>query len=290
MFVTVLVTTLHVGVPAIPPAVLAPELDFASLQNPDQRAKSFSIYMAFRLASGTELESSEDGAQMGIPALGTPQEAADLAAWFFGRQGIRYRQDGTKITLFDIKGDRITGIRVWCKGNKKEQMFVPQLTVRWVLRVPPKVTWAFLGPAPRGGPLMGRAAAGLFAGVMGTVAAPEIDFTTLPKECREPRVLHLWVYPRLASGAVKIIHADNHSDPFPGSPGAVRQGILTFEHLYEMRVADSGSIALLRRFTPKDTGVLDYDPVVGLAVRSNGPVPALRWTLRPEYRDLFRKN
>jgi hypothetical protein len=291
MFATVFAAALPLWVPAIPSAVLAPELDCTSLLNPDQRAKRFEINIAFRLASGKEPEAGPDGAQSGIGSpIGTPQEAADKLAWVFGLRGYGYHRDGTKITLLDYQGDPIIGIRVWSQGHKDEKEFVPQLAVRWVPRVPPKYNWAILGPAPRSGPPLARMASSLFAGTVAAVAAPEIDFASLPKDCKEPRVLTLWVYLRMASSGEKafILFPSHFGGRAPWTAHDARQSsVVVLEDWFELR--QEGLRLGVVRYTKKtDTGQVTSDPVVGLAVRSNGPVPALQWTWRPGIRDLFR--
>ena len=272
---------LATGVCSVPPVALAPQLDFASIPPLERRAPRLSVEIEVRLTSG---EVRETGTTVGRQ---DPQYVCDKMAGWFGSQVWNYRQEGLKLTLFAVEGERIVSIRARLKGPEELGGIVCPLAVRWVPRVPPKPNWVFLGPAPHTGAPLARMASSLYAGTVAGVAAPELDFSVIPKDCKELRVLHLWVYARLASGKVEIIHSSSR-DP-SRMPFDVRAAAIDdFNRWFAMRLADSGGVALLEYLERPGDGQVISDPVVGLYIESNGPVPALRWTWRPGIRDLFR--
>ncbi|MBY0459184.1 MAG: hypothetical protein K2V38_17755 [Gemmataceae bacterium] len=280
---------LAVGVTAAPHAFFAPELDFSSVPAPADRPKFYRITIEALLASG---QTEKTG------FLTTDDPAGKLceqAARWCENNDLRMRLDRLKLTLLDVEGDPIVGLKVSAVGTDEFGNSAPLAppTLRWVRRpAPPKVTWTYLAAGPRGSGLLGRATAGAFAAAVTAVAAPELDFSSLPDGKDRPQVYSVFVYPRLASG-------DYREKPFHSFRvwGDDRPLVSMFnnchhwgDYAYEMRTdVKRLRIALLDYVQPAEDGTPRRDRVVGLTIESNGPAPKVRWTLRPEVREMLDK-
>ncbi len=207
------------------------------------------------------------------------------------------------MTLFDVAGDSIVGFRVVVEKKDPEDQGAAcryAQTVRWVPRVLPKIARVELQPAPRVGKPLARAACGALAATVASVAAPEFDFDTIPGVDKRPRVYYLRVYPRLASGQDDgnyigyVLLYDLPQGNDPDDPDR-RKEVLRKNYAYH---ADRWFDVLALPGNLR-VAMLDYrcevgdrngqkDPVVGLTVETNGPVPGLRWTFRPEVRKLLK--
>ena len=182
---------------ALVPLLFAPQVEFSQPAPIEQRAKLCQVKFVATLASG---KSSED-LGISVSRSDSAVEVCDGFARVCAILWATFHQDQSRLTLFDYEGDPIIGLKVVVvPTTPNDPGILPQVTVRWVPRVPPRIARVELQPAPRGAAPLARVASGAFAAAVTTVAAPEIDFGTIPKADKWPRVYYIRFHTRLASG------------------------------------------------------------------------------------------
>jgi len=282
---------LAAGVWSAPSAALAPQLDFESIPAPPFPGPQFPNYrygfdVYVRTASGKEDVTGIGNAETRLKYCDGMVRLCVNKVWGY------HRPDDLKLTLLDVQGDPIVGIRVetYAKDGKGNQLpVVPKLAVRWVPRVVPKVTLLELAPAPSGGAPLARVASGLFVAAVAVVAAPELDCAALPDGKDRPRIYGIYVCSRLASGKRHWMALWGSNDPPACLKNDAAYWFGTCENFNIRTDPLTLRVGVLEhRELDKNGAVTKTDPVVGLYIESNGPPPALRWTWRPGIRDLFR--
>ena len=280
---------LAVGIGCAFHAAFVPQLDYSFVPPPHARPPFYVNDAEVRLASGA-VETFHR-----VSAPPTAEQICDAEAREFERGGWAIELNGLRLTLLDFKGDPVVGIRTQATGIDKEgnRVELRGPVVRWVRRTPPRpfVTTS-LFPGPAGAGTLGRTAAHAFVAAVTTVAAPELDFGALPDGKDRPQVYSVWVLPLLASGDYEDkagcalrIWANKHAKEV-----VLGQCARGMEHHYSLQYDATGlRMALLEYVWRGDDEALRRDRVVGLAVESNGPPPAIRWALRPEVRDALNR-
>jgi hypothetical protein len=278
------------------PTLFAPQIDFSMQPPGPQRVKSCQVRFVARLASGKSENLERELGQRESP-LGMCDEFARIGAIKFWT----FHQDGTKLTLFDVEGDPIVDLQVVVeKSDPKDQGVPPAALVQWVPRVVPKIARAELQPAIRGGNPLALATSGAVTAAVTSVAVPEIDFDTIPDAEKRPRVYYLRFHTRLASGKYeenyigRVDIYDVRQGKAPDDPER-RKEVLRKNYAYHAEtwfdvLAEPGNlrVAMLDYRCEEGERNGQKDPVVGLRVETNGPVPKVRWTLRPEVRKLLK--